>query len=91
MEKKQAPKVNKTGIKVIRGSTLGLSETENGDPAFRYLPNGATSVGGAHRNAVNHKTNPDSATPRPALEKEIPIPNLTEDIIEKKLHQHPVV
>ena len=56
LERKKAPKVkNKTGLQILKGSTLGqsLDKDNNLQTSFKYLPNGASSVGGAHRNAQN--------------------------------------
>jgi len=80
LEKKHMPKINRTGLQVIKGSTVGQT---NDDPmGFRYLPNGATSVGGAHRNSDNlqYKT-VDNISPIPFGRE----PRLEEEIIEKKL------
>ena len=81
LEKKHMPKINRTGLQVIKGSTVGQT---NDDPmGFRYLPNGATSVGGVHRNSdhLQYKT-VETVSSFPAFSKE---PSLEEEIIEKKL------
>ena len=84
LEKKHVPKINRTGLQVIKGSTIG---TSNDDPnGFRYLPNGATSVGGAHRNSDNLQYK----TLEQTLDQSNQVlvsknPTLEEDIIEKKL------
>ena len=77
-----------TKLKAVRGSTLGQQPADN-DDSFRYLPNGASSVGGAHRNAAHttYKTLPGEipATTPQKLKPFAAEPSLTEDIIEKKL------
>ena len=82
LDKKHMPKINRTGLQVIKGSTVGQT---NDDPmGFRYLPNGATSVGGAHRNNSDnlYKTIECLTQPPVPFGKE---PSLEEEIIEKKL------
>lgn len=86
LEKKHMPKINRTGLQVIKGSTVGQA---NDDPmGFRYLPNGATSVGGVHRNSDTLQYKTVDAMPSITPTKE---PSLEEEIIEKKLQAHPVV
>ena len=85
LEKKHVPKINRTGLQVIKGSTIG---TSNDDPiGFRYLPNGATSVGGAHRNSDNlqYKTLEQTLLDQSSQGLQSKEPTLEEDIIEKKL------